>query len=211
MTAVLSLITRLDALRSKRRPRPDSLSDAELVDLFLRKNDPDAFEVLVRRYRNKVFSLAISILGPSTGSEAEDATQEVFIVVYRALKTFRGDAAFSTWLYRVARNQVLGFRRRPAHRVVSGSDDGLIALVESDPLANPSIAFDKNDVRQQVLQVVDELTEPQRIIVRLFYWQEQSINSIAMLLEIEANTVKSHLRRARLTLAKKIKGSDVGY
>ena len=210
MTSVLSLMTQLDLLRSKRAPRLQSLSDAELVEQFQRDNNIDVFEVLVQRYRNKIFSLAASILGWSSGSEAEDATQEVFIVIYRDLKNFRGEAAFSTWLYRVARNQVLGFRRRPAHRVVSGSDDGLLALEETDPLANPVAAIDKDEVREQVINVVDQLAEPQRIIVRLFYWQDQSISNIAAFLEIEPNTVKSHLRRARLKLAKKIKESDIG-
>jgi RNA polymerase sigma-70 factor (ECF subfamily) len=203
-------MTQLDLLRSKRAPRLQSLSDAELVEQFQRDNNIDVFEVLVQRYRNKIFSLAASILGWSSGSEAEDATQEVFIVIYRDLKNFRGEAAFSTWLYRVARNQVLGFRRRPAHRVVSGSDDGLLALEETDPLANPVAAIDKDEVREQVINVVDQLAEPQRIIVRLFYWQDQSISNIAAFLEIEPNTVKSHLRRARLKLAKKIKESDIG-
>jgi RNA polymerase sigma-70 factor (ECF subfamily) len=201
MTGVFAYMTRLDALISRRHRDLQPLTDTELVERFLQGNDVDVFEFLVRRYRDKVFALATSILGRSSGSEAEDATQEVFIVVYRQIENFRGEAAFSTWLYRVARNQIAGFRRRSAHRVVVGSEDGLLDVPDTDALTNPLATVTTNEVREQLLRAIDELGEPQKIIVRLFYWQDHSIRDIASMLEIEPNTIKSHLRRARLNLA----------
>ena len=84
-----------------------SADDADLIDQFLRTDDEEIFEILVRRYQEKIFRLAASILGRGAESEAEDATQEVFVVLLRQLKTFRRESAFSTWLYRVARNQII--------------------------------------------------------------------------------------------------------
>ena len=71
------------------RATPSCVDDATLIDRFLRTDDEEVFGILVRRYQDKVFRLAASILGRGADSEAEDAAQEVFIVVLRKLKTFR--------------------------------------------------------------------------------------------------------------------------
>jgi RNA polymerase sigma-70 factor (ECF subfamily) len=206
----MAQMTRLDALGVKQRRRLRSLSDSELVEQFQRNRDVDVFEVLVRRHQDKVYSLASSILGRRSGSEAEDATQEAFIAAYRQLHKFRGEAAFSTWLYSVARNQVAGFRRRTAHRVVSGSEDELLALQDTDAKADPLSTVTDDDTCQQLLHVVDKLPESQKTIVHLFYWRDQSINDISALLNMEANTIKSHLRRARINLAEILRETDIG-
>lgn len=211
MTTFLALMTRLDALGAKQHRRLQSLSDSELVEQFLRNRDVDVFEVLVRRHRDKVYSLASSILGRDSGSEAEDATQEAFIAAYRQLHNFRGEAAFSSWLYRVARNQIAGYRRRTAHRIVPGNEDGLLGVADTDTMTNPQRSLADNDIRQQLLHVVDRLPESQKIVVHLFYWQDQSINDISKLLEMESNTIKSHLRRARINLAEALRETEIDY
>ncbi len=210
MINMMTFMTRFDGVESKRRRDQQSLADVDLVARFLSKRDMEDFEILVRRHRDKVFALATSILGRDSGSEAEDATQEVFIVIYRQLASFRGDAAFSTWLYRVARNQISGFRRRRAHRVLPGGADGISDIPDNDSTTDPLSVVAENDVRQQLLQVVDELSETQRVIVHLFYWQEQSVKAIGSLLEVETNTIKSHLRRARIKLAEMLQETDLG-
>jgi RNA polymerase sigma factor (sigma-70 family) len=211
MMNMAALTTRVGALILQQRRCPQSLTDGELVEKFQHKRDVDVFEILVQRYRDKVFAMATSILGRSAGSEAEDATQEVFIAVYHNLDTFRGDAAFSSWLYRVARNQIYGYRRRPAHRVVSGSEDDITTLRDTDVHADPLAILTSGSVRRTLLEVVDQLSELQKICVHLFYWQDQTIIEIASLLDIEANTVKSHLRRARVKMAKILRERDVDY
>jgi len=205
----MSLMTRIGVLGTKRKHRLQSLNDCALIEQFLRHRDVDVFDILVHRYRDKIFALATSILGRNSASEAEDATQEVFIVVYKQLHTFRGEAAFSTWLYRVARNQIVGFRRRPAHRVVLGTEDAIVALPDTSNQTNPLTVVTNGDAREQLLGVVDQLPELQRLIVHLFYWQDQRVSEIATLLEMEPNTVKSHLRRARIGLARQLEESGL--
>jgi RNA polymerase sigma-70 factor (ECF subfamily) len=205
----VTLMTRFGVLGTTRKCRLQSLNDCALIEQFLRHRDVDVFDILVHRYRDRIFALATSVLGRSSASEAEDATQEVFIVVYKQLETFRGDAAFSTWLYRVARNQIAGFRRRPGNRVVVGTDDGMLALADTNKQTDPLTVVANGEAQDRLLRVIDRLPESQRLIVHLFYWQDQSVSEIATLLEMEPNTVKSHLRRARIGLAGRLQESDL--
>ncbi len=178
-----------------------SADDAALIDRFLRTEDEEIFEILVRRYQEKVFRLAASILGRGAESEAEDATQEVFIVLLRQLKTFRRECAFSTWLYRVARNQIIEYRRRVPHRASHVDDDVLRAMPDGGALTDPQRVATTGQNRARIMSHVDRLAEPQRVVVHLHYWQGQSIAEIAELLDLKLSTVKSHLCRARQRLA----------
>ena len=178
-----------------------SADDAALIDQYLRTNDEEIFEILVRRYQEKVFRLSASILGRGVEGEAEDATQEVFVVLLRRLKTFRGECAFSTWLYRVARNQIIDYRRRALRRPSHVSDDVLQKMPDSDLLTDPQGVVTAGQRRARLMSHVDRLTEPQRVVVNLHYWQEQSVAEIAELLDLKPGTVKSHLLRARQSLA----------
>jgi len=174
--------------------------DETLIDQFLRTDGEDVFEILVRRYRDKVFQLAVSILGRGALAEAEDATQEVFVVVLRQLKRFRRESRFSTWLYCVARNRIVDYRRRAQRRPAALSDEALRTIPDRGA-ADPQSAAVRARSRERLLRQVDRLSEPQRVVVYLHYWHEQSVDEISELLGFEPGTVKSHLWRARRRLA----------
>ncbi len=178
-----------------------SADDADLIDQFLRTDDEEIFEILVRRYQEKVFRLAASILGRGAESEAEDATQEVFVVLLRQLKTFRRESAFSTWLYRVARNQIIAYRRRLPHRASHVDADVPRTLPDGGVLTDPQRVATTGQNQARIMGHVDRLGEPQRVVVYLHYWQGQSVAEIAALLDLKPSTVKSHLFRARQRLA----------
>ncbi len=178
-----------------------SADDMVLIDRFLRTDDEEIFELLVRRYQEKVFRLAVSILGRGAESEAEDATQEVFVVLLRRLKTFRRESAFSTWLYRVARNQIIEYRRRAPHRASHVDADVLRTMPDGGALTDPQRVATTGQKRARIMSHVDRLGEPQRVVVYLHYWQGQSLAEIAELLDLKLTTVKSHLFRARQRLS----------
>jgi RNA polymerase sigma-70 factor (ECF subfamily) len=178
-----------------------SADDAALIDRFLRTDDEDVFEILVRRYQEKVFRLAASILGRGAESDAEDATQEVFVVLLRRLKTFRRECAFSTWLYRLARNQIVDYRRRAHQRPSHDTDDVLQRMPDDGALADPQRVVTTGQERARLMHHVDRLSEPQRVVVYLHYWPGQSVTEISELLDLRPSTVKSHLWRARQKLA----------
>lgn len=178
------------------------MDDMTLVNKFLRSDDEEVFSILVRRYQEKVFRLASSILGYRAVSEAEDATQEVFVVVLRRLKTFRQESAFSTWLYRVARNQIIDYQRRTLQRGLEVNDSVLLNIPDDKRHTDPREAVNNAQMREHLMRQIYQLSEAQRIVIHLHYWQGQSVVEICELLDLSPGTVKSHLFRARQRLAK---------
>jgi RNA polymerase sigma-70 factor (ECF subfamily) len=204
ISMIASEITWCEALAGVAGAAPARVrDDAELVEEFLRSGDDEPFAVLVQRYKDRVFRLVVSILGPTAEAEAEDLVQEIFITVYRKLDAFRGDSSFSTWLYRLSRNRAIdGLRRRRSFAVVAGERP------EGD--AEPRCAIDlQTEIERSgrsslVLRHVDRLGEPRRTVVFLHYWMGCGVDEISCLTEIPIGTVKSHLYRARRELAKRL-------
>lgn len=201
MTSFAAMATLSGVFRRPPGAAPSCADDAALIDRFLRTDDEDTFEILVRRYRDKVFRLAVSILGRGAESEAEDATQEVFVVVLRQLKTFRRQCAFSTWLYRVARNQIIDYRRRALRRPTALADGALREVPDEGAFGDAQGLVAAARRRERLMRHVGRLSEPQRAVVYLHYWQGESVAEISELLGLASNTVKSHLCRARRKLA----------
>lgn len=173
-------------------------ADEWLVERCRESADEAAFAELVRRYRGPVFRLAVSILGQEFAPDAEDVAQDVMLRVHRALASFRGEAKFSSWVYRITFNQALNVKARVRYRAPHVSDQALAAVPTQD--RDP---YDRlqNDRRQQaVLALVEDLPEVYQSAVRLHYWLGESVGSIAALLDVPENTVKSYLHRARRLL-----------
>lgn len=179
-------------------------ADEELARQYLETGNDDLFALLVTRYSQCVFRLAVSVLGPSFAQEAEEVAQETFLTVHRSLKRFRFDCKFSTWLYRIAFNRAIDWRRKPRFRL-DHSDESYLAR-EITPKRNQLHRASDLERGRRVLESVEGLPQPQRTVVYLYYWQDQSVGEIADYLELNPSTVKSHLFRARKTLGKSLRG-----
>jgi len=154
----------------------------------------EAFDLVVRQYQTKVFHLAFSMLG--NREQAEDAAQEVFIRIWRALPGYRGLSSVSTWVYSIARNACLtSLKSAGARRTVSLEDPGTRAAAERR--GDSSGRAHAPDLRR----LVDELPDKQRQVVILFYMEEKSHEEVSRLLGLPLGTVKTHLHRARKELA----------
>ena len=159
------------------------------VNLLLRdKSFSAAFELLLDRYRDKVFRLAISVL--REGSRAEEVTQETFLKLWKALPAYDGRAALSTWLYTIARNTCLSAVRAESYR----------ATLQLTDCAEPPVV-ETVSRNTEIKQLLERLPAIQRQIITLFYLQEGSVYEVAQLLGLPEGTVKSHLHRARRALA----------
>lgn len=173
--------------------------DEEIRAHIERERWAEAFDLVLREYQTKVFHLAFSILG--NREQAEDAAQEVFIRVWRALPGYRAQASVSTWIYSIARNACLtALKSAGKRRTVSLEDPGTRAAAEKkgDPhKSNSSERPHSPDLRR----LVGELSERQREVVILFYLEEKSYDEVSRLLGIPMGTVKTHLHRARKELA----------
>jgi RNA polymerase sigma-70 factor (ECF subfamily) len=166
-------------------------SDPEILAQLAAGRPVEAFEMLLDTYQHKVFRLAYSMLGER--AQAEDAAQEIFLRIWKALARYRGDSALGTWIYSVARNACLtAIAKRAARRDVP--------LEEPKPASTPPSPPD-------VLRFVAQLPDNQRQAVMLYYMDERSYEEVARLLDMPLGTVKTNLRRARKQLAMMMKES----
>ncbi len=145
-----------------------------------------------------MFRLAVSILGQEFAPEAEDVAQDVMLRVHHSLRSFRGEARFSSWIYRIAFNQALNVKARVRYRAPHVSDQALATTPSQDRGPHDQL----HDERRQraVLACVGELPEVYQSALRLHYWLGASMSDIAVMLDAPENTVKSYLHRARRLL-----------
>lgn len=184
-------------------------SDREWVQRT-QNGETDAFEFLIKRHEKRIFNLLFRLLGDM--EEAADAAQEVFLAAFRGIREFRGDALFSTWLYRIAVNQATTRRKRlaadGARRAELHSDD---PDAESDSLADlphpgldPAQEAEQKETYTRIQHGLNGLKEDDALIILLHDLQDLSYEEICHLLKLPLGTVKSRLHRARLALKAKL-------
>lgn len=166
--------------------------EAALVERAQR-GDVTAFEELVRRHHGRVRAVALRVTNDA--ADADDCTQEAFLRAWRALPSFRLDAAFSTWLYRIVTNVALNLvtRRRERPR-----DDVPEVVDVTDAPEARSVGRERLDV---VVRAMDELTPEQRAVFVLRDVEGLSYDDVAGALDITLPAVKSRLFRARQEIA----------
>ena len=175
-----------------------AVADERLVALCREQAGEDAFAELVRRYRGPVFRLAVSILGQEFAADAEDVAQDVMVRVHHSLKSFRGDAKFGTWIYRITFNQALNVKERVRFRAPHVSEDALASRASN--ARGPHEQLQDARKKRALLDCVNELPEVYQSALRLHYWMGTSVIDIAEMLDVPENTVKSYLYRGRQLL-----------
>jgi len=175
-----------------------------------RQGDREAFDGLVELYTPMIYSLALRVTG--SREEAEDCVQDTFLRAFAALGGFRGEAAFSTWLYRVAVNAANDAARQRSRQPLSASD--LADAADDDappeldrvgrrdgPSTNPPEESVLQEQRRRViLRAIRSLPEKHRTVIVLYDLQDLSYEQIARITNTRVGTVKSRLNRARLAL-----------
>lgn len=175
------------------------MNDRALVREVVERDDREAFAELVRRHRDKAFGLAISTLGPGAEAAAEDVVQEAFLRAYRRLPGFRGEARFTTWLYRIVRNLAIDRLRRP-RQSRPHVDEAVLsrrAAVEGDPQRALLVA----ERARRIEACLRRLPRKWQACFRLHYWMDCSTREIGEMLDMPRGTVKSYLFRGRELLA----------
>ena len=185
--------------------------DAGLIERA-RAGDYDAFEALVRRHQRRVYAVALGIL--KNAAEAEEVAQETFLSAFEHLADFRGDARFSTWLYRVASNHALMKLRkkrpdpqgdltdlepqlsRAATRTEGTSPFDALSLWAR----RPDEAVAANEVQDALESALDELNADDRALLLLRSLDDASHDALAEMFAMTVPAVKSRLHRTRLQL-----------
>ena len=168
------------------------------------KGDLRAFEALVEKYQKKMFNLAFRMLGDY--EEAGDAVQEALLSAFRAIKKFRGEAKFSSWLYGIvlnqARNRLRQIASRGRHHSISLDDPLAPGSERSDP-DPPSLEasvldqLEKKEIEEKVQECINQLDEGYREVLVLRDILGHSYEEIQQTLKLPEGTVKSRLFRAR--------------
>jgi RNA polymerase sigma-70 factor (ECF subfamily) len=172
-------------------------NDADLVKQTLCGNT-SAYNGLVQRYQRQVYNLAYRMLG--NAEDAGDLVQDTFLRAYGALTSFRQDASFLTWLYKIASNLCIDqLRSRKAKSTLSLE----VELEEGrEPAADlrstgPEEAAVRGSVQDVVQRAILNLPEKYRAVVVMRHLNDMSVDEIARVLELPTGTVKTHLFRAR--------------
>lgn len=173
-------------------------------EILIRKSkngDLEAFELLVRRYQNKVYTVAYRFLG--NHADASDLAQEVFLRLYQALPRFRGESSLMTWLYRVTANACRDeIRRQQRHHVVSldgEAGSNYIYAISQAPGRSPSPeeVVEQKEFNEVVQQCLSDLSGEHRLVLVMREVQGMSYEEISDVLNCSLGTVKSRLSRAR--------------
>src|SRR3989304_6139221 len=182
--------------------KSQSVSDNILIDK-VKNGDKEAFSKLVRRYQDKIFNAAYRLSG--NWHNASDVVQKTFILAYQNIVGFKGESTFSTWLFRIAFNQGISFKREQAsHRVISfysDSDEDSMNINEPASSDNsPTESMEMNEKQKIIRNGISELNEDDRKVIILKDIEGNSYKEIAEILGINVVTVRTRLHRARLRL-----------
>ena len=190
-------------------PEVGTSGSAEVADLVdaARQGDQRAFDELVRRTYAETYTLAFRLVGSE--EDARDVTQEAYLRAYRGLGRFRGEAQFSTWMYRITANCAathLGRRRRHRHDVLH--DD--VPVADDSPASSPELRAEAGELRHRLVDAVDELPPKLRAVVVLRDVYDLSHEAIAAELGISESAAKVRLHRARRQLRNEVFPADAG-
>lgn len=183
---------------------PVELDDQQLV-LASKGGDQDAFAQLVQRYQRRIFNLVYRML--QQYEEANEITQETFLAAWQGLPSFRGEARFATWLYRIAYNCALKqLETRKRDRALQAALQAEQALDSSADRASAQI--DAHEQQALVQEHLSHLPAKYRIVLILRHLQDMTYEEMAEILTMPVGTIKTHLFRARNLLKERLLGQE---
>lgn len=186
----------------------NNLSDKALISL-IKLGDREAFNILVKRYEKKVFNILYLQLGPI--NDLEDLAQEVFLRIFKNINKFRGEAQFSTWIYRIVLNLSYDYKRKNKNIFSLNENideesqevfENIIPTTEDDP----EKTLERMELRMRIRKAIKSLSKEYQEVLILREFEGLSYEEIAKILNCPMGTVESRLFRARDELRKKLIG-----
>jgi len=171
--------------------------DQKIIDKIV-GGDTNAFSVLVDRYKNMVYTLALRMI--KNREEAEEISQDTFIKVYKSLHKFKGNSKLSTWIYKVAYNSCLDKLRKDQ------KDYNLVPIDEYTEyqvktIDNALDALEAQEQKQLIQDCLQLLPSTDSFLLTLFYFEDLSLDEISIIVNLKPNNVKVKLFRIRKNLA----------
>ena len=175
----------------------DRIVEDEMLVAQFQAGRLDAFDDLMKRYKGQIYAYLLRSV--KNYEDAEELTIEVFFKAYRALNTWKPQARFSTWLYKIAHNLSIDFHRAKARRQTYSLDDEELSIDEPtavDLWSNPEWDIEEKDRHRVIRDAMDQLSPKQKAVFMLNRYQGLQIKEITEVLGMAEGTVKIHLHRA---------------
>ena len=175
----------------------DRIVEDEILVTQFQAGRADAFDELMKRYKGQIYAYLLRSV--KNYEDAEELTIEVFFKAYRALDTWKPQARFSTWLYKIAHNLSIDFHRAKSRRQTYSLDDEEFSVDEPtavDMWSNPEWEIEEKDRHRVIRDAIDQLSPKQKAVFMLNRYQGLQIKEITEVLGMAEGTVKIHLHRA---------------
>ena len=177
----------------------EQLIDGRIIEAC-QQGDRAAFQLLFETYKDKVFSIAVYSSGGDRAL-ADDITQQIFLKLFTAIRQFRGDSEFTTWLYRLVVNACLDERRRRRRLLPWGETVAMSNPAEKKPQEKQ---YARLEIAEAVREAIGELKPKFRLPILLKYIEGLSYEEIASVMNCSKGTVASRLNRGHSQLAKRL-------
>lgn len=173
-----------------------STADHQVIQRIL-QGDTQQYGILVDRYQDFIFTIIVRMLGSKEA--AEEVAQDTFVKAYTSLSSYRGEAKFSSWLYRIAYRKALDFiKANKKHRAVS-----LVEEITEDAIMEVENALDQlisQERKQYISNAIEQLDATDALIITLYYYDDASVKEIATIVALSEDNVKVKLYRSRKKL-----------
>jgi len=178
----------------------DKTNDITLLKA-IKAGDVSAFAQIIDKYQHMAFTLAMGIV--KNKEEAEEVTQDAFFKAYKSMDSFKGDASFSTWLYRIIYNTAISKirSRKPAAADLESKE---VAQFEMNYAESNMHQLEKQDRKKILKKALGKLKEDDAFIVIMYYYKDHSVDEIADTTGLSASNVKVKLHRGRKQLQKEL-------
>lgn len=176
------------------------MEDQLFIDRVL-QGETDAYSMLVDRYKDMVFTLAVRIV--RTAEDAEEVAQDSFMKAYKQLHTFKGGSKFSTWLYSIVYRTAVSKTRKKNLETVD-VDDHVTDNYTTDADAPQAKELDQTEQSKLVKQAINRLPELDALIITLYYMEESSVKEIEEITGLSESNIKVKLHRARKRLQEEL-------
>ena len=177
------------------------LTDNELISRVL-NGEHNLFSVLISRYQNLVFGIALKYA--KSREDAEEIAQDAFIKAFKSLSGFRGDSKFSTWLFTITTTSALSFLRKKRPDIQSLDNEQVYNQVSNQDAGMNPDQFEHHAKQRMLNESIALMSAEDGQILTLFYKGDQSLEEIGRIMNLEPNTVKVKLFRARQKLKERI-------
>jgi RNA polymerase sigma factor (sigma-70 family) len=171
----------------------ENRDDNHYIELVI-QGETAAFAPLVNRHKDLVFTIAMNIT--RNREDAEEVAQDVFLKAFQKLAGFRKESGFATWLYRIAYNEAITKIRKSKIKTLELEEE-IMEIVPVEELEDDIAGLDEHEQKQVIAKILDKLPEIDRVLVTLFYLNNQPITEIVQVTGLGESNIKVRLHRVR--------------